>query len=166
MVYFRTMESPVGALLLAGDGSGLRKLSFRREPAPGWLPDDGRLEPVVEQLAEYFAGARTEFTVAIAPEGTSFQRAVWRELCNIPYGHTTSYGELARRIGTPSASRAVGAANGANPLAIIVPCHRVIGSTGKLVGFGGGIETKQWLLSHERKQSPLYLHPLFKEQTV
>lgn len=106
------------------------------------------------QLAEYFRGERLEFDLPLAMEGTAFQRRVWDELMAIPYAATWSYGELARAIGRPSASRAVGAANGRNPIAIIVPCHRVIGAKGALTGYGGGMAAKQWLLAHERTRAP------------
>ncbi|MGF1610829.1 MAG: methylated-DNA--[protein]-cysteine S-methyltransferase [Kiloniellales bacterium] len=149
------MDSPVGRLLLAGDDSGLRLISFpegsrAQEPEPSWRHAPGRFERVIAQLRDYFAGKRTDFDLPLSPRGTPFQLAVWRALCDIPYGETISYGELARRIGRPSASRAVGAANGANPLPIVVPCHRVIGSSGKLTGFGGGLETKAALLALEQ----------------
>jgi len=108
-----------------------------------------------EQLKEYFAGMRTTFDLPLEPSGTAFQLNVWQLLRTIPYGVTTSYGELARRLGEPKASRAVGAANGANPIPIIVPCHRVVGSRGELTGFGGGIERKRWLLEHEGALIPL-----------
>lgn len=149
------MNSPVGCLLLAGDDSGLRLISFpegsrAQEPEPGWRHAPGRFEAVITQLREYFSGTRSAFDLPLAPRGTAFQLAVWKALREIPYGETISYGELARRIGRPSASRAVGAANGANPLPIVVPCHRVIGSTGKLTGFGGGLETKAALLALEQ----------------
>jgi methylated-DNA-[protein]-cysteine S-methyltransferase len=107
------------------------------------------LDKTEKQLKEYFAGSRTTFDLPLEPSGTDFQLSVWELLRKIPYGVTTSYGELARRLGEPKASRAVGAANGANPIPIIVPCHRVVGSKGELTGFGGGIERKRWLLEHE-----------------
>ena len=113
------------------------------------------LDRVESQLNEYFAGKRTTFDLPLEPSGTDFQLNVWELLRKIPYGVTTSYGELARRLGDPQASRAVGAANGANPIPIIVPCHRVVGSKGELTGFGGGIERKRWLLEHEGALIPL-----------
>jgi methylated-DNA-[protein]-cysteine S-methyltransferase len=130
-----------------------------------WLPEGRGTAPDVpihetrvlartaKQLREYFAGTRTTFDVPLGPEGTEFQRGVWKTLEAIPYGETWSYGDVARRIGQPSASRAVGAANGRNPIAIIVPCHRVIGSSGALTGYGGGMPTKKWLLGHEQKHA-------------
>lgn len=152
-------DSPVGRLLLAGDASGLRLISFpagsrARRPAPGWRREDGAFDEAKRQLRAYFDGALTRFDLRLAPAGTPFQLAVWRALRDIPYGETRSYGELARAIGRPTASRAVGAANGANPLPIVVPCHRVIGSSGRLTGFGGGLETKAALLALERKGPP------------
>jgi methylated-DNA-[protein]-cysteine S-methyltransferase len=119
------------------------------EPQPGWQPGEAEFDAVASQLAAYFAGQLRDFDVPLAPEGTEFQKKVWRELCRIPFGETISYSELARRIGQPTASRAVGLANGRNPIAIIVPCHRVIGADGSLTGYGGGIDRKKWLLGHE-----------------
>ena len=154
-MYYTYMASPIGRLLLTGDDQGLTLISlpedrYRREPAPDWRADEGPFDAALDQLGEYFAGARTDFDLALAPRGTPFQRAVWDALRTIPYGETRSYGEIAGTIGKPTASRAVGAANGSNPLPIVVPCHRVIGSTGKLTGFGGGLETKAALLALER----------------
>ncbi|MBV6430956.1 MAG: Methylated-DNA--protein-cysteine methyltransferase [Bryobacteraceae bacterium] len=154
-VYYSEMASPAGRLLLAGTGDALRMLSFTmgpkaREAAADWVRDEGPFERVKAELGEYFSGERREFSVNLAPAGTDFQLRVWSALREIPYGTTISYGELARRIGNPKGSRAVGLANGANPIAIIVPCHRVIGSTGKLTGFGGGLDIKQRLLDLER----------------
>lgn len=106
------------------------------------------------QLAEYFDGARRDFDVPLAPRGTGFQRLVWRELAKIPYGETRSYGELARALGRPAASRAVGAANGRNPISILVPCHRVIAGSGALTGYAGGLAAKRWLLEHEARWAP------------
>jgi len=153
---FSYMDSPVGRLLLAGDESGLKLISFpgegkTRRPREGWRRNPATFKEAVRQLEAYFAGELTEFDLKLAPEGTAFQRKVWRALRKIPYGETVSYGALAKAIERPRASRAVGAANGANPLPIVVPCHRVIGSTGKLTGFGGGIETKAALLELERR---------------
>ncbi len=149
------LPSPVGRLLLAAGEVGLCGLLFGEgrnqvQPDPEWREDDRRLREAVRQLNEYFAGTRRQFDLPLAPEGTSFQQRVWAELRRIPYGETVSYGELARRIGNERASRAVGLANGANPVAIIVPCHRVIGSNGTLTGYGGGLPNKKWLLAHER----------------
>jgi methylated-DNA-[protein]-cysteine S-methyltransferase len=153
MIY-TTLESPVGELLLVGDGEVLRGLHMqdgRRPIAIGaaWEADDAPFAAAREQLDEYFGGDRREFDLPLAPLGSEFQRCVWDGLLEIPYGETISYGELARRIGRPDRARAVGAANGANPIAIILPCHRVIGADGSLVGFGGGLETKRRLLELE-----------------
>lgn len=123
------------------------------EPAPAPAPDDGVLAEAARQLAEYFDGGRTEFDLPLAMDGTAFQQRVWEALRDIPYGETISYGQLADRIGQPSASRAVGLANGRNPIGIIVPCHRVIGANGSLTGYGGGIERKRYLLAHEQRVS-------------
>jgi methylated-DNA-[protein]-cysteine S-methyltransferase len=159
-VQYRSIESPVGPLLLAGDEEGLRFVLFSKggrpaEPRPDWTPDRGRLGEATRQLTAYFKGQLRAFDVPVAPVGTPFQQAVWRQLQAIPYGETISYGELARRLGNPKAVRAVGLANGSNPIAIIVPCHRVIGSNGTLVGYGGGLPTKQALLALERGQATL-----------
>ena len=154
-MFFTTMESPVGRLLLAGDEERLHKLLFGGTPKPDWREDPAALAEPVRQLRAYFAGELREFNLPLSPEGTPFQLGVWRELRRIPYGQTISYGELARRVGSPKGSRAVGLANGANPIAIIVPCHRVIGSNGKLTGYGGGLKNKEWLLALERAL-PLY----------
>jgi methylated-DNA-[protein]-cysteine S-methyltransferase len=149
------MESPVGRLLLAADESGLRQLLFAEgrsavRPRDEWQENDGALAEPMRQLTAYFAGTLRQFDLKVAPEGTPFQRRVWQELLAIPYGTTISYGELARRIGNPNASRAVGLANGANPISIVIPCHRVIGSNGTMTGYGGGLKNKEWLLALER----------------
>lgn len=153
-LYWHEIDSPVGRLLLAGDGDSLIQVGFQSGPRPirpvdGWIVDGTPFRAAVAQLEEYFAGKRRRFELSLAPRGTMFQRQVWRALTEIPYGRTISYGELARRIGNPSASRAVGLANGANPLPIIVPCHRVIGADGSLTGFGGGLPIKRRLLALE-----------------
>jgi len=119
---------------------------------PSWLRDAAPFRETISQLKAYFAGELEEFDLALAPAGTPFQLKVWKDLCKIPFGETISYGELARRIGNPNASRAVGLANGSNPIPIIIPCHRVIGSNGKLTGYGGGLPIKEKLLALERKQ--------------
>ncbi len=118
---------------------------------PAWRRDEGPFTETCAQLTEYFAGQLHEFDVRLAPAGTEFQKRVWDELYRIPFGASISYGELARRIGQPTASRAVGAANGRNPISIIVPCHRVIGANGTLTGYGGGMDRKKWLLEHEAR---------------
>jgi methylated-DNA-[protein]-cysteine S-methyltransferase len=150
-----TMESPVGTLTLtAVDGrlTGLHMDGQRHAPTSSedWERDDDGLAAVVDQLEAYFAGSRETFDVPLDLHGTDFQRRVWAGLLEIPYGETMSYGELARRVARPGASRAVGLANGRNPVAIIVPCHRVIGADGTLTGYGGGLDRKVWLLDHER----------------
>jgi methylated-DNA-[protein]-cysteine S-methyltransferase len=148
----RTIDSPVGPLHLAARAAGLSHLLFARaDPPPGDGSEAARatLDLAEAQLAEYFAGRRREFSVPLAAEGTEFQRAVWAALLDIPFGQTWSYSDLARRIGKPSAVRAVGAANGKNPISIIVPCHRVIGADGTLTGYGGGVTTKERLLRLE-----------------
>ena len=149
-------DTPVGTLLLAGDGRALTEVHFanegrRVEPEPGWQRDATPFREVCRQLDEYFAGARKVFALRLAPSGTPFQLAVLQELQRIPYGETRSYSEVARAIGRPSAQRAVGAANGRNPIPIIIPCHRVIGQSGKLVGFGGGLPVKRYLLDLEAR---------------
>lgn len=160
-------ESPIGPLLLVASVRGVRRIAFPRNgrvvmPETGLRRDAERLADAVAQLHAYLAGARLDLDFARDAQGTAFQHSVWDALCAIPAGETVSYGELARRIGRPSASRAVGAANGANPLPIVVPCHRVIGSDGTLTGFGGGLPAKRWLLEHERRfapRPPLQLRP-------
>jgi methylated-DNA-[protein]-cysteine S-methyltransferase len=154
--YYTTCESPIQTILLTSDGTaltGLYMVEQRHGPQIGadWVRQDDAI-PFAEakrQLAAYFAGELTVFDLPLAPQGTDFQRRVWEELTRIPYGVTLSYGELARRIGQPGSSRAVGLANGRNPISIIVPCHRVIGANGKLVGYGGGLPRKEALLAHE-----------------
>ena len=152
MTLYTTVSSPIGELMLCGDEASLTALHLPghwAKPAAGWQRDDVRFADVARQLDEYFAGERTTFDVPLRMDGGPFEREVWAELLNIPYGATTSYGEIARRVGKPHASRAVGAANGRNPVAIIVPCHRVIGSDGTLTGYGGGLERKRTLLDLE-----------------
>ncbi|MBI1897829.1 MAG: methylated-DNA--[protein]-cysteine S-methyltransferase [Acidobacteria bacterium] len=149
------LESPLGRLLLAGDELGLRLIGFTAgrhasEPVEAWREDAAQFAEAARQLAAYFGGELREFQLPLAPEGTAFQLRVWRELQRIPYGETISYGELARRMGNSKASRAVGLANGANPLPIVIPCHRVIGGDGTLTGYGGGLEIKRKLLELER----------------
>ncbi|MDJ1137075.1 methylated-DNA--[protein]-cysteine S-methyltransferase [Streptomyces iconiensis] len=150
------IDSPVGPLTLVATGgtlAGLYMTDQRHRPPQETFgdPDPEPFAETVAQLDEYFSRVRTEFTVPLAPEGTAFQLRVWEQLRRIPYGETVTYGELAEAIGRPSAARAVGLANGRNPLSIIVPCHRVIGSTGSLTGYGGGLERKRQLLGLERR---------------
>lgn len=154
MTLYATVGSPIGELLLTGDGRALHGLWMQdagrpRRPGPGWRRDDAAFSAAREQLAEYFAGERTAFDLPLAFAGTPFQQLVWAALREIPYGETMSYGALARRLGKPGAARAVGLANGRNPIAVIVPCHRVIGADGSLTGFGGGLERKRVLLELE-----------------
>lgn len=142
-------ESPIGWIEITGTDEGLATLFFV-ERLPDAAPEKpGVLEPVVRELDEYFLGRRRDFTVRVRLEGTPFQRSVWSELRKIPFGQTVSYGDLARSLGKPGAARAVGLANHANPVSIIVPCHRVVGHDGDLVGYGGGLWRKRWLLDHE-----------------
>lgn len=161
LFYTRIGDSPVGPLLLAGNHDALHVLSFGagsrpREIDADWQPDTkGVLAHVCRELDEYFAGRRKAFSTPLAFNGTPFQNRVWKELTRIPYGETISYLDLAKRIDHPRAVRAVGMANGANPIAIIVPCHRVIGSNGSLTGFGGGLPTKRALLELEKGQRTL-----------
>ena len=158
-MYYTNHKTPIGKILIAGDESVIKMMSFPqgdklRKVEAHWTESNSPFKSVITQLDEYFHGERISFDLPLSPQGTEFQQQVWNALLAIPYGCTTSYGELAKTINRPKASRAVGAANGANPIPIIIPCHRVIGSTGKLTGFGGGIPTKQWLLAHEKKYSP------------
>ncbi len=153
--YYSTMESPVGTLLLLGDGKALTGLymhdqKYRPPIAVECELNDKLFRDVREQLNAYFAGTLRDFDVTLDGNGTEFQKAVWKELRKIPYGVTNTYGDLAKRLGNANASRAVGLANGHNPIGIIVPCHRVVGANGSLTGYAGGIERKQWLLEHER----------------
>jgi methylated-DNA-[protein]-cysteine S-methyltransferase len=157
MVYFTVYESPIQTLRLVSDGRSLIGLYTMSEkhlltPHSDWAEDDSvaPFPEIKQQLTAYFAGTLTEFELPLQMQGTLFQQRVWKALKTIPYGTTISYGELAQQIEQPTASRAVGLANGRNPVSIIVPCHRVIGASGKLTGYGGGIERKQWLLNHER----------------
>ena len=155
---YHDFDTPIGTLRVVGDGDGIARLDLPNAaagpPDPEWrtarrtLP--GPLREAKRQLREYFEGERRDFDLPLAPAGTAFQLRVWDTLRRIPYGETVSYGEIARRIGRPTASRAVGAANGRNPLAIVVPCHRVIGADGTLVGYGGGLPVKETLLAHEQ----------------
>ena len=153
-------DSPIGPLLIAGDDQAIHLIAFPKngkpqKPEAGWTESrSGPLAEAVRQLREYFAGKRRDFDLPLAPEGTDFQRKVWRKLQEIPYGETISYGELAKRVGNPKASRAVGSANGKNRIPIVIPCHRVIAGDGGLGGFGGGLTTKEKLLALEKSRSP------------
>lgn len=158
MTHYTYMDTPVGTLMLAGSASGLRWISFQcgkgaKAPEPGWQQADAPFRAARRQLTEYFRGTRRVFDLPLAPDGTVFQRAVWKALMAIPYGRTRSYSEIAQRVGRPRAVRAVGLANGRNPLPIVVPCHRVIGRDGTLVGYGGGLHVKRALLELERQHA-------------
>jgi methylated-DNA-[protein]-cysteine S-methyltransferase len=156
MNFYCHVESPIGRLLLTSDGESLTGLymgapSKSPEMSSDWTSDldAAPLPQAAQQLEEYFAGKRRNFDLPLKLQGTEFQRRVWTQLTQIPFGETLSYGQLAQRLDNPKGSRAVGLANGRNPIAVIVPCHRVIGADGSLTGFGGGIPRKQWLLAHE-----------------
>jgi methylated-DNA-[protein]-cysteine S-methyltransferase len=160
-MFYTFIESPLGDLLAVRDEHGLTGLylptgEHPKVVDPAWIRDDAGFDDVSAQLAEYFSGERREFTVALNPTGTSFQQRVWAALREIPYGETTSYGKTAANVGTPDAARAVGTANGQNPISIIVPCHRVVGANGSLTGYGGGLDAKRWLLSHEAAHAGLF----------
>jgi methylated-DNA-[protein]-cysteine S-methyltransferase len=151
-------DSPLGELLLLGDNESLHGLYMQDGPrpkpiAPAWERSAAPFARMLEQLGEYFEGTRVDFELSLVMHGTPFERRVWRALQEIPYGSTVSYGELARRIGRPSAPRAVGLANGRNPISVIVPCHRVIGANGTLTGYGGGLGRKRTLLALERRHA-------------
>ena len=153
--FYTTMESPIGTLTLVGDRQALHRIDFptseNREPiSEAWIRDDEPFTEAMRQLEEYFDGRRRSFDLSLAPAGTLFQREVWDALREIPYGETRSYGSLAGTIGRPKAVRAVGAANGKNPIPIVIPCHRVIGADGSLTGFGGGLDIKRRLLDLEQ----------------
>ena len=159
-----TLDSPIGPLTLTSAGGGLTGLHMqdqRRAPTarPEWRRDDDAFGEAIEQLTAYFAGSRTEFDLPLDLRGTEFQRRVWDGLRSIPHGQTWSYSELAEWTGNRNACRAVGLANGANPISIVVPCHRVIGAGGSLTGYGGGLERKRWLLDHERSATAPGLFP-------
>lgn len=151
------IDTPVGRLYVTAGDDGVHEIHWPNAASPE-APDDGTtmgtnavLVELARQLDEFFDGDRIEFDVPLAPHGTPFQLAAWQVLREIPFGATMTYGEQARRLGDPKKARAVGAANGKNPLSIVVPCHRVVGSNGKLTGFGGGLEAKAWLLDHEQR---------------
>jgi methylated-DNA-[protein]-cysteine S-methyltransferase len=156
-IWYTIMDSPFGPVCVAGVKAGLLRVDFQRgkrpvRPAAAWQEAPGYLETATHQLQEYFQGQRQSFTLPLAPPGTPFQQRVWQELQRIPFGTTLTYRELAQRLGMPQAARAVGHANGRNPLAIVIPCHRLIGSDGQLRGYAGGIALKQRLLQHEGVQ--------------
>jgi methylated-DNA-[protein]-cysteine S-methyltransferase len=158
---YALIASPLGDLLAVRDDDGITGLYLPTgkrpmRPAPHWRRSDSDLADVAEQLGQYFAGERREFDLTLRPHGTGFQRRVWDALLEIPYGETRSYGSIAAELGVPGAARAVGLANGQNPISIIVPCHRVVGASGALTGYGGGLPAKQWLLSHEAARVGLF----------
>lgn len=153
-IRYHVHDSPIGALLLTARGGRLTGLHMEASnhpvaPGPDWVRDEEPFGEACRQLDEYFAGERREFRLLLAPGGTAFQRRVWAALCEIPFGETASYGDVARRIGAPRAVRGVGGANGRNPIAVVIPCHRVIASDGTLGGYGGGLERKRFLLDLE-----------------
>ena len=157
-MYYCYIDTPIGELLLAGEEDALSMIGFpkgsmRRDPEPDWIYNEKPLAEARRQLHEYFAGERKAFDLPLHLSGTEFQVSVLEALQKIPYGETVSYGEIAKRIGRPKAMRAVGAANGRNPIPIVVPCHRVIGSSGDMTGFGGGIDTKEALLRLEAENT-------------
>jgi methylated-DNA-[protein]-cysteine S-methyltransferase len=161
LMRYTFIDSPLGALLAVRDDVGLTGLYLPSgkaaiSPDPSWELDDAAFDDVRDQLAEYFAGDRREFDLPLHPAGTAFQQRVWTALREIPYGETATYGQTAAEIGEPGAARAVGLANGQNPVPIIVPCHRVIGANGSLTGYGGGLDAKRWLLSHEASHAGLF----------
>jgi methylated-DNA-[protein]-cysteine S-methyltransferase len=161
MIQYRTIGSPIGTLTLAGRGgvlTNLRMVDQTYEPnRADWSPEPSGFDDVVDQLGAYFAGELTDFDIELDLAGTEFQRRVWKALLTIPYGQTRSYGQIAEQIGAPGAARAVGLANGHNPIAIIVPCHRVIGANGSLTGFGGGLGRKRSLLELEKQKASMSL---------
>jgi methylated-DNA-[protein]-cysteine S-methyltransferase len=165
VLHYRIVDSPIGPLTLAGRDDRLmhlRMVDQTYEPSrEGWQPDDSAFAEAATQLAAYFAGECTDFQVELDLVGTAFQRRVWEALLTIPYGETRSYGEIARQIGAPGAFRAVGLANGHNPISIIVPCHRVIGANGNLTGYGGGVERKKMLLHLEKSRTRSAIPTLF-----
>lgn len=171
MMYYTYHDSPVDSLLLTAEEDSLTGIYFASGKHPPAIGEDWKEQPrhpvlraAKKQLDEYFAGRRRRFDLPLAPQGTPFQLAVWQALRDIPYGETRSYGDIARRIGRPKAMRAVGAANGANPISIVVPCHRVIGADGTLTGYGGGLPRKQKLLVLEHV--PVGQEDLFQEPPI
>ena len=158
-VRYAVAPTPIGDLLLTSDGDAITSVYFvaggrgDHRPKPEWVPDEAPLRQVKAELAAYFAGELTVFSVPLAPHGTPFQQRVWARLQTLPFGTTTTYGALATALGDAHAMRAVGLANGRNPISIIIPCHRVIGADGTLTGYGGGLHRKRWLLAHEGQLS-------------
>jgi methylated-DNA-[protein]-cysteine S-methyltransferase len=161
MIRYTILDSPIGAMPCARDDVGIITLLLPQgrsgtDPHPSWVRDDAAFDDVRTQLEEYFAGERTEFDLPLHMIGSEWQRRVWAALVDIPCGETASYGEIAARLGAPGAARAVGLANGQNPVPVIVPCHRVIGADGSLTGYGGGLDAKRWLLAHEAQRTGLF----------
>ncbi|MDJ0835770.1 MAG: methylated-DNA--[protein]-cysteine S-methyltransferase [Acidobacteriota bacterium] len=154
-MYYDFMETEKGPLIIAADEEGIHHIDFQDGKRPLTVPDQWQryesdlIKRAKQQLCAYFNGELTRFDLPLKPQGTTFQRGVWEQLCKIPSGRTISYAELAEAVGKPTASRAVGAANGQNPISIVIPCHRVIGKNGKLTGYAGGLDVKAWLLDHE-----------------
>ena len=156
--YWDALTSPLGPIVLTGTGIELVSVQIGTDrPTEAASRDPGALRTARTELEEYLAGDRATFTMALAPEGTAFRQQVWRALCTVPYGTTASYRDIADRIGNPKAVRAVGLANGANPIPIVIPCHRIIGADGSLTGYSGGLDRKRWLLAHEAAHAPLPL---------
>ena len=174
MTYYTLIDSPLDPLMLVSDGEALTGLYMELQKHGPEVVSDWRKDETLplfanacEQLRAYFAGVLQAFNITLSPAGTVFQQSVWEELLRIPYGETISYGELARRLGKPGSPRAVGLANGRNPISIVVPCHRVIGASGKLTGYGGGLERKAALLDFEQDVARFGPHPLvFKHERV
>ena len=165
MIAWDEIDTPIGPLLVFGGDDGLRGISFQAGPhplvaAPEWRRSAKPFRGIAGELAAYFAGERVRFASRLAPRGTPFQLEVWSFLRTIPYGETTTYAEIARRLGRPSACRAVGAANGRNPLPVVIPCHRVVGADGSLTGFGGGLPIKRALLALEARGAAAGAAPL------
>lgn len=147
MTYQSYLQTPIGYLRILSDGEGITEIRFMDTDGPE--DPDVHTESARTQLKEYFEGNRNSFDITLKADGSAFEQKVWAELCSIPFGSTTSYGVIAKKIGNPDASQAVGAANGKNPIAVVVPCHRVVGANNDLTGYAGGPERKEWLLKHE-----------------
>lgn len=160
-MYYSQYDSPVGQLLMIGDGENIHRIDFATTCRPitlqsSWKSDASVFAELTNELDAYFKGSLKNFSVSVAPKGSEFQRKVWAALQQIEYGQTCTYADIAKSIGKPTASRAVGSANGRNPVSILIPCHRVIGTNGTLTGYAGGVKTKQWLLSHEAGEQALF----------
>jgi len=155
-MHYAVMNSPMGPMTVASTDRGVASIHFGSSVPAGVIPDPSANRETIEQLSEYFEGRRTQFDLPLDLEGTPFQKAVWNELLRIPYGETRSYGEIAEAVGRPGAARAVGMANHENPIAVVIPCHRVVGRDGSLTGYAGGVHLKAQLLSIERQQRTLF----------